>query len=261
MTVSLRGALLVWLWVLGCAGSRPPVAVASARGEPGALPELLPRLQGPSGRALARAWGIVLHPSQGATAITGERAEDDAVVQAQAPTLVGDTGVVLARTVCGNVMALGLRREAGRWFPTGVVDLVGDARPGQCRSTTVRAEARGLLGDLPREILVELRTVSDEGDDERGPELRVLSLSPDGRVTELSEPIPFGHTDEATGEVEQGEWAVEATLPAPRAVYVQLMPEHPQGAGQTLLRRTYGFRDGRLTLLEETRLPVRHRAP
>lgn len=201
---------------------------------------------------------VPLARSDGALAMTGDRADDDRLREVTLTTQVGASAAALAVTTCGNVWVLGLRYEGGRWSQAARVGVVDEARPGACRTTQAEAAARAMLGTEPRELLVRYATESEEGDEARDPALRVVRLREDGGLDAYTGEAPLGDTDASTGAVREGQWTVEEMLDAPRDLYVQIQPGRP-GLGGTappvILRRTYRLRGQALTMVEETSAP------
>ncbi len=266
-------SVLQALALLGCAHATHVAPAAPPRGAPAV------RVPSPSVAALhalcdavvrpglasvtaTRTLGITLAQSNGARTVTGDAATDDVVSEALVVTWVEDTASVLVTTACGDAKLVSLRWDGEAWRTVDHAVLVGDAHPGACRSTEVHADARAMLGDLPREIVVSYGSASEEADSVRAPVLRVYALTPTGTLQALSGEIPFGGTDDTTGATQRGEWTVDEVLQSPRDLYIQLMPGRAGPGGAALpeiIRRTYHIVGGVLTLTDETHERVRLR--
>lgn len=238
-------------------GVVPPVAVAE-------LEALVRRAAEPGGEATVAQWGVVLGRAGGARTLTGEPERDDRVSTVTLVARVGLSAAVVVQTVCGSAVIVGLFWQDGSWMARGRVGLVDGVRPGRCRETSVRAEARAIETDQPREILAVTRSVSDEGDEVDGPWLRVFYLERDGALTARSGALAIGDEDPATGAVRQGDWIVEEALSTPRDFYIELLPGRrgPGGAEprREIVRTTYRLRDGSYVPVAEERSEFRERA-
>lgn len=230
------------LLLLGCAtprgvapgaARRAPAEAVIACGEP--LDALAASLQGDAvaARARGRALGVELADARGATGLTGEPEPDDVVTRAEALTRVGDLGVLLVTTRCGNATIVSVRC-AGRWQAAGRAALVAGATPGDRRLTTVRVEAASVLQRAPQELLAAWSSERDDGDSERATTFSAYHLAADGSLSNLTGLVPFGGEDDATGAGVAGRWYVDDVLPPPRDVVLELRPSHPGVDGVSL---------------------------
>lgn len=190
----------------------------------------------------------------GATEINGEAAQDERVTSAEIVVNDERAALLVLRTSCGNVRAIGLVRDGDRWAPRASSALVPAAQPGVCVRVTAVMQAVALRGDPAREAALGIKWEDSMGDEVHGPHLWVFGLDPAQGYTVLLERAPFGGTDDRTGASTVGSLAVIDELPAPRPLFVEIRPGHRGVGGTAPSQRTvrrYDLREGRLVLSDE----------
>lgn len=190
----------------------------------------------------------------GATEINGDAAQDERVASAEIAVSDDRAALVIVRTSCGNVRAIGLVRDGARWTRRTSTALVPEVRPGTCVRVTAVAQAVALSADPAHEAALGLKWEDSMGDEVHGPHLWVFGLDPARGFNVLLERAPFGGTDDRTGASTVGSLAVIDELPAPRPLFVEIRPGH-RGVGGTApsqrIVRRYDLREGRLVLSDE----------
>lgn len=264
---------LLSLGSVGCAGVRPtapsslapttaPAVGRTLDSEPELPREASEALEAFNAGALqdGRVLGVPLAHADGALSLTGEPAADDRIAKVEVVGRVGCSAALLVLSTCGNVWVVGVVYEQGRWTPRSVVPVFDEARPGACQVTRAEGASRAMLTASPRELVITFASESEDGSEARDPVLRLFHLEADGAVVALGGEVALGGTDDRSGAVREGQWAIEEALALPRDLYVQIQPGRagPGGsAPQVVIRRTYRVRGRALELVEERSLPYR----
>lgn len=190
----------------------------------------------------------------GATEINGEAAQDERVASAEVAVSDDRAALLVLRTTCGNVRAIGLVRDGDRWVKRASSALVPAVQPGTCVRVTAVMQPVALRGDPAREAALGLKWEDSMGDEVHGPHLWVFGLDDAQGYTVLLERAPFGGTDDRTGASTVGSLAVIDELPAPRPLFVEIRPGHRGVGGTAPSQRTvrrYDLREGHLVLSDE----------
>ena len=206
------------------------------------LEAALAPLRAGDGDAL-RAAGVVLRASNGERTLDGRLAASEGIAEVSPVVCVGGSAAALLRSDCARATLVGLAWRAGRWQVAGHAEAEAGSAPGHCSELSARADAAPLTGPERRELLVETRAVSDDGDEDSGRVLRVAHLDGDGTVTWYRGRIALDAFDPATGAATQGRWDFVEELPAPRDLYIEERPLHGGLAGEPaateILRATW----------------------
>ncbi len=187
--------------------------------------------------------GVVLRPANGERSLDGTPARAEGIADVTPVVCVGASAAALLRSDCARASLVGFAWRAGRWVAAGHAEVEAGSAPGHCADLSARADAVPLTGSERRELLVETRTVTDDGDEDSGRVLRVAHLAGDGSVTWYRGRIALDAFDPASGAATQGRWDYIEELPVPRDLYIEERPLHGGLAGQPaateILRATW----------------------